>query len=222
MNLGWIFIFLESFPKMTNEGTPFLGEPFVFNSYGNISPHYIATLSLPGLTIGLSVWLFSTSVILNADVLDVITPPTHQPHVDLSLSSSIRYPSISPSLPNESSEVGNQVDKKKKKWKEKKKNQKGTKPPTTSKVGSKQLATVNSTGSVDEVDKIRMKNLKPKFHCSLCKDDHILMDFHGIPKVLEVCSSTSSVSTRHVSDASSTSDIKVSKNKTTVKFPCML
>jgi hypothetical protein len=47
-------------PKMTNEGTLSLGEPFVFPSYGNIGPPHIATLSLPGLTIGLSVWLFST------------------------------------------------------------------------------------------------------------------------------------------------------------------
>jgi hypothetical protein len=53
-------------PEMTNEGTPALGEPFVFPSYGNIGPPHIATLSLPGLTIGLPVWLFSTQVIPNA------------------------------------------------------------------------------------------------------------------------------------------------------------
>jgi hypothetical protein len=50
---------------MTNEGTPSLGEPFFFPCYKNIGPPYIATLSLPGLTIGLPVWLFSTQVILN-------------------------------------------------------------------------------------------------------------------------------------------------------------
>jgi hypothetical protein len=61
---------------MTNEGTPFLGEPFVFPSYGNIGPPYIATLSLPGLTIGLLVWFFSTIVISNAGASNVITPPT--------------------------------------------------------------------------------------------------------------------------------------------------
>jgi hypothetical protein len=47
-------------PRMTNEETPTTGEPFVFTSYGNVGPPYIATLSLPGITIGLSVWLFST------------------------------------------------------------------------------------------------------------------------------------------------------------------
>jgi hypothetical protein len=57
---------MESIPGMTIEGTPALGDPFVFPSYGNIGPPHIATLSLPGLTIGLPVWLFSTQVISNA------------------------------------------------------------------------------------------------------------------------------------------------------------
>jgi hypothetical protein len=57
---------MASVPEMTNEGTSAPGEPFVFPSYGNIGPPHIATLSLPGLTIGLSVWLFSIQVIPNA------------------------------------------------------------------------------------------------------------------------------------------------------------
>jgi hypothetical protein len=213
---------MASVPGMTNEGTPFPGEPFVFPSYGNVGPPYIATLSLPGLTIGLPVWLFSTPVISNAGASDVSTPPTHQPHVDLSPSSPVRSPSISPSSPSEISQASSQIDKKKKKQKEKKKNQKGTKPPTTSNVGSKQPATVNSTGSVDEVNKTKTKNLKPKFPCSLCKGDHFLRDFPGLPKVLEMWSSMSSAPAGHVGDTPSTSDVKVGKKKTTVKFPCML
>jgi hypothetical protein len=51
---------MVSVPGMTNEGTLAPGEPFIFPSYGNIGPPHIATLSLPGLTIGLPVWLFST------------------------------------------------------------------------------------------------------------------------------------------------------------------
>jgi hypothetical protein len=57
---------IASVPEMTNEGTSAPREPFVFPSYGNTGPPHIATLSLPGLTIGLPVWLFSTQVILNA------------------------------------------------------------------------------------------------------------------------------------------------------------
>jgi hypothetical protein len=151
-------------------------------------------------------------VILNPGASDVSTPLTHQPHVYLS-----------PSLPSESSQTSIQADQKKKKWKEKKKkNQKETKPPTISDVGSKQPTTINSTRSVDEVKKIKMKNLKPKFPCSICKGDHFLRDFPGLPKVLKMWSSTSSTPFRHAGDSSSTSDIKVGKKKTTVKFPCML
>jgi hypothetical protein len=51
---------MASVPRMTNEATPAPGEPFVFPSYENVCPLYIATLILPGLTIGLPVWLFST------------------------------------------------------------------------------------------------------------------------------------------------------------------
>jgi hypothetical protein len=67
-----------------------------------------------------------------------------------------------------------------------------------------------------------MKNLKPKFPCSLCKGDHFLRDCPGIPKVLEMWSSVASAFSRHAGDAPSTSDIQVGKKKTTIKFPCML
>jgi hypothetical protein len=136
--------------------------------------------------------------------LDVRTPPTHQPHVNLSPSSPVKSPSLSPSSPSESSKASSQVDKKKKKQKEKKKkNQKGTKPTTTSDhVGSKQPAMVNHTRSVDKVDKIKTKNPKPKFPCNLCKGDQFLSDFPSLPKVLEMWYSTSSSLTGHASDIS--------------------
>jgi hypothetical protein len=141
--------------RTTNEATPALGEPFVFPSYRNVVPPYITTLSLPGLTIGLPVWLFSTLLISNApSASDVSTPPTHQTHVKFSPSSPVKSPSLSPSSPSEISKESSQVDKKKKKQKEKnKKNPKRTKSPTTSDVGPKQPTTVNCTGSVYEVDK---------------------------------------------------------------------
>jgi hypothetical protein len=56
-------------PKMTNKGTSAPGEPFVFPSYGNIGPPHIATLSLPGLTIGLPVWLFCSMVMGSSNVI---------------------------------------------------------------------------------------------------------------------------------------------------------
>jgi hypothetical protein len=217
----------QSVPGSTNEGTPFPGEPFTFPSFGNVGPPCIATLSLPGLTIGLLVWLFPTPVILNfpstsnaPNASDVSTPPTNQPHVDLSPSSPVRSPSLSPSSPSEISKVSSQVDKKKKKQKEKKKkNQKETKPPTASgHVGSEQPTIVNHTGSVDKVDKSKMKNPKPKFPCRICKGDHFLRDFPGLPKVLEMWYSMSSAPAGHVGDTPSTSDIKVGKKNRTSNF----
>jgi hypothetical protein len=221
---------MASTPESTNGGTPCPGEPYIFPSFGNFGPLYIATLSLPGLTIGLPVWFFATPVISNPpnvsttpNTLDVSTSPTHQPHVNFSPSSPIKSPSISPSSPSESSKASSQVDHKTKKQKErKKKSPKLSKAPTTSDVGSKQPITVNSTGSVDEVNKIKIKNLKPKFPCSLCKGDHFLRDFPGIPKVLEMWSSASSASVGHVDDTLSTRDVKVGKKNKSVKFPCML
>jgi hypothetical protein len=222
---------MASTPGSTNGGTPFPREPFTFPSFGNIGPPCIATLSLLGLTIGLPVWFFSTPVILNLpnylyapSASDVSTPPTHQPHVHVFPSSSIRSPSISPSSPSESSKASSQVDKKKKKKKEKKKkNQKGTKPPTTSShVGSEKLATVNRIGSIDKVDKSKTKNLKPKFPCRICKGDHFLRDFSSLPKVLEMWSSTSLAPIEHVGDTPSTSDIKIGKKNRNVKFPFLL
>jgi hypothetical protein len=223
-------VLMASNPESTNGGTPSPREPYTFPSFGKFGPLYISTLSLPGLTIGLPVWLFPTPVISNPpnvstapNTLDVSTPPTHQPHVEFSPSSPIKSPSLSPSSPSESSKTNRQVDQKKKKQKEKKKKRpKRTKSPTTSDVESQQPTTINSTRSVDEVNKIKMKNLKPKFPCSLCKDDHFLRDFPGIPKVLEMCSSMSSASAGHVGDTPLTSDVKVGKKKTIVKFPCML
>jgi hypothetical protein len=64
--------------------------------------------------------------------------------------------------------------------------------------------------------------MKPKFPCSIFKGDHLPRDFPGLPKVLEICSSMSSAPDIHVCDTPSTSDVKVGKKKTTVKFHCML
>jgi hypothetical protein len=183
---------MVSIPGMTNEGTPFPGEPFVFPSYGNIGPPHISTLSLLGLTIGLPVWLFSTQVIPNI-VSGLVTSTSnqeHQPHVDPSPSSPIRSSSpsslarsssISSSSPSERSQAGNLVDKKKKK------NKKGSKLLTTVKHVGKQPIIVNRVGSVDDV-KITQTTCKPKYPCRICKGIHLLKDCPSLSKVIETWS----------------------------------
>jgi hypothetical protein len=219
--LGWISVYMASDPDMSNEGTPFLGEPFVFPSYGNVGPPYIATLSLPGLTIGLSVWLFSTPVILNATSALVVStsPQEHQPHVDPSPSSPVRSPSpsslarsssVSSSLSSERCEASNPVDKKNKKRKiTKKKNKQGSKLPTNSEHVGKKPVTVDHVGSVDDA-KITQTTRKPKYPCKLCKGNHLLKDCPGLSKVIEAwctrpCQPMSSSSEQHVDDLPSTS-----------------
>jgi hypothetical protein len=105
---------MASIPGSANKGTPFPKEPFSFQSFGNIVPPCIATLSLLRLTIGLLVWFFPTPMISNfpsasnaPNYLYVSTPPTNQPHVDLSPTSPIRSPSVSPSSPSECSKESN-------------------------------------------------------------------------------------------------------------------
>jgi hypothetical protein len=229
---------MASVPEMTNEGTSTPGEPFVFPSYGNIGPPHIATLSLPGLTIGLPVWLFSTQVIPNAVSASVVStsPQEHQPHVDPSPSSPVRSSSpsslarsssVSSSSSSESSKPSNSVNKKKKKRKNKKKKIKqGSKLPTSVKHVGKQPVTVNRTGSVDDV-KITQTTRKPKYPCRLCKGNHLLKDCPGLSKVIEVWSThprqpTLLASEQHADDLPSTSHDTVGKKKSRVKFPCML
>jgi hypothetical protein len=224
--------------EMTNEGTFAIGEPFLFPSYGNIGPPHIATLSLPGLTIGLSMWLFSTQVIPNAVSASITStsPQENQPHVDPSPSSPVsssspsslaRSPSVSSSSSSESSEASNPVNKKKKKRKiKKKKDKQGSKPPTIVKHVGKQPVTVNRARSVDDV-KITQTTRKPKYPCKLCKGSHLLKDCPGLSKVIEAwsthpCQPMSLASEQHADDPPSTSHDTVGKKKSRVKFPCML
>jgi hypothetical protein len=223
---------------MTNEGTPFPGEPFFFPSYGNIGPPHIATLSLPGLTIGLPVWFFSTQVIPNEVSALVIStsPQEHQPHVDPSPSSPVRYsspsslarsPSISSSSSSESFESSNPVNKKKKKIKiKKKKDKQGSKSPTTVKHVGKQLIIVNRVGSVDDVN-ITQTTRKPKYPCRLCKGSHLLKECSGLSKVIEAWYTHPHqpmllASEQHADDFPSTSQDTIGKKKSRVKFSCML
>ena len=49
--------------ESTNQGFPLGGNPSPFSSWGDVGAPHMATLSLLGLTIGLPIWLFSTSVV---------------------------------------------------------------------------------------------------------------------------------------------------------------
>ena len=109
---------METFPKFTNQGIPSEGNPGHFPPFGNVGAPYMATLFLPGLTVGLPVWLFSTSIVPNNSATVPSVPPPEQHHVDSKVDLSPSTPtstSSSSTSPGESLDSSNQVAKKKKK-----------------------------------------------------------------------------------------------------------
>ena len=70
--------------RTTNQETPLPSMSFVFPPYGDVGPPLMAMLSLPGLTIGVPIWLFSSLVIPCTQVAFDPNPSSqeHQTHVD--------------------------------------------------------------------------------------------------------------------------------------------
>jgi hypothetical protein len=50
-------IFMDKIPDETNQGTPSQGDSCAFLFFGNIGVPLMATLYIPGLNVGLAVWL---------------------------------------------------------------------------------------------------------------------------------------------------------------------
>ena len=119
---------MATFPGFTNPGSPSDGNPGQFPPLGNVGAPYMATLSLPGLTVGLPVWLFSTSLVSTVSAVSPSVPPPEQRYVDhkvdLSPSTPTSTSSSSTSL-GESLDSTNQVAKRKKRKTKKKKSPKG-------------------------------------------------------------------------------------------------
>ena len=109
---------MEMFLEFTNQGIPSEGNPIPFPAFGNVGAPYMATLSLPGLTVGLPVWLFSTSVVPDVPATIQSVPPPEQRHVDSKVGLSPSFPvsaSSSSTSPSESLDSSNPVAKKKNK-----------------------------------------------------------------------------------------------------------
>ena len=118
---------MANFSEFTNPGIPSDGNFGHLPPFGNVGAPYMATLSLPGLTVGLPVWLFSTSLVPTVSTAGQSVPPPEQHHVDSKVDLSPSLPisaSSSSTLPGESLDSSNQVAKKKKKKTKKKKSPK--------------------------------------------------------------------------------------------------
>ncbi len=156
---------MATFPESNSQGLPPDGNPSPFPSFGNVSAPYMATFSLPRLTIGLSVWLFTTSVVLSIPTPTLQSPSFESRHddsrVDPSPSSPISSPSSSTS-PGESSKSSNQEAKKKKRKTKKKK------------LDKREANRASISLSAPPIEKPYDPPRKVKIPCKLCKGDHFL------------------------------------------------
>ena len=91
---------METFMEFTNQGIPSEGNLGPFPSFGNVGAPYMATLSLPRLTVGLTIWLFSTSVVPSVPSTIQSSPSPEQHHVASKVE-------LSPSSPISSSSSSN-------------------------------------------------------------------------------------------------------------------
>ena len=211
---------MATFPGFTNPSSPPDGNPGYFPPLGNVGAPYMATLSLPGLTVRLPVWLFSTSLVPAVSAASPSVPPPEQHHVDPKVDLSPSTPtsmSSSCTSPGETLDVGNQVAKKKKRKTKKRKSPKGEPTHTVP------LSSPAIHSSAPEVGSPSAPPRKVKFPCRLCKEDHLLRDCPGIPMVLEVWSRDpahpSSSSEAH---GDATLSVGNGKGKGKIRIPCRL
>jgi len=196
--------------ESTNQGILLGGNSSPFSSWGDIDASYMATLSLPGITIGLPVWLFSISVVQNTVIPQQSNQQPDDTEVTPSPSTSFVSPSNSSSSPGDTSDTKNQVAEKKKKVKEKKK-----KPAKQG--GNHASSSENSHAKIS----------KQKSPCIICKGDHYHRDCPCIPRILREWSPllhhlVSSTSSNQVDNTPSTSENKINGQNRNVKFPCRL
>jgi hypothetical protein len=76
-------IFMDKVPDDTNQATPSQGYSCAFPLFGNIGVPLMATLYIPGLNVGLPVWLGTIPIVPNSlDTSQLITL-CHGHHVDV-------------------------------------------------------------------------------------------------------------------------------------------
>ena len=104
---------MANFPGFINLSPPPSGDAGRFPSPRNAGALYLEKLTLPGLTVGLPVWLFSNSVVpsMSADTTSVPLPAQHpvEPQVDPTPSTPT---STTPSSLGGSTQVANKKKKK--------------------------------------------------------------------------------------------------------------
>ena len=132
-------IFMEKVTDDTNQGNPSQGDSYAFPLFGNVGAPLMATLDIPGLNVGILIWLWNTSNVSNYLDASQIRTLCHGHQMDVDpLSSTVvkSAPYLSPSF-GESIGTSNQKYKRNRKRKNanKKQRQRENSPTTTSRVG---------------------------------------------------------------------------------------
>jgi hypothetical protein len=123
--------FMEKFPDNTNKGTPLQRDSCSFPFFGNIGLPLMATLYIPGLNMGLLVWLGTIPNVLNAIYTSQLRTLFHGHHVDVPSSTTSSPPPFT--FYGESMATSNQKYKRNRK----RKNKKNKSPTSMSHVGDR-------------------------------------------------------------------------------------
>lgn len=199
--------------ESTNQGIPLGGNPSPFSSLGDVGAPHMATLLLPGLTIGFPVWIFSTSVVQNTAIPEQSSQHLDESRVTHQPSTSSNSSSPPSSLLDVVGKAKNQVPEKKK---EKKKKEKKKKEPKA-KGGNQASSSENPHTALTSTKSPRV----------ICKGDHYHRDCPCIPRILRDWSPrlhnpVSSTSDDHVENTPSTSESEAPGQKGKYRFPCKL
>jgi hypothetical protein len=122
-------IFMAKVPSDTNQGAPSQGDSCAFPFFGNVGVPLMATLYIPGLNVGLPVWLGTIPNVPNALDASQLSTLCHGHRVDVSSSAKSSPP---PSLTSGESTV---TSNRKSKQNRKRKNRKKKSPTSASHVG---------------------------------------------------------------------------------------
>jgi hypothetical protein len=122
---------MEKVPDDTNQGTPSQGDSCAFPFFGNVGVPLMATLYIPGLNVGLPVWLGTIPNVLNSLDASQLSTLCHGHHVDV--------PSSTKSSPPPSTFSGESIatSNQKSKRNRKRKNRKKKSPTSASHVGDR-------------------------------------------------------------------------------------
>ena len=163
----------------------------------------MATLSLPGLTIGFPVWLFSTNVVQNTTIPEQSNQQQDESRVAHQPSTSSNSSSPPSSSLDGAGKAKSQVPKEKKEPK------------------------ANRGKRVSSNENPHTAPTRPKSPCVICKGDHFHRDCPCIPRILRDWSPrlhnlVSSTSSDHVESTQSTNESEAPGQKGKARFPCKL